>query len=168
MADDADEEEEEQPPQQQPPQQLAFPLARVRKIIKYDDDITQVREEAVAIACCAAERFLGYLVEETAREAARSRPQPRSRASSGDAGGDGDDDHASVDVSLKRLTYDDFSKTVNEIDALHFLSDIVPQRKRARDIQSMFVQQRQRQRQLQQQQGGASEDAESPPPCSQP
>ena len=96
--------------------QPLLPLARVRKIMKYDDEVTNVREEAVVAVARAAELFLEYLVEETYREASR---QAR---------------HA-----VKRLTYADLSRTVREIEALHFLADIVPERRRVRDILS-FVQ----------------------------
>jgi histone H3/H4 len=79
---------------------LILPLSRVRKIIKYDSEVSTVREDAVTAIARATELFLEYFLEETYREAT-SRTRGR----------------------VKRLNYNDFSKTVQEIEALHFLAE---------------------------------------------
>jgi histone H3/H4 len=95
---------------------LLLPLSRVRKIIRYDSEVTTVREDAVTAIARATELFLEYFLEETYREAsARSRGR------------------------VRRLTYDDFSKTVQEIDALHFLAEVIPPRKRFGSLQGTWA-----------------------------
>jgi|YelNatPaOPRAMG01_1025707.scaffolds.fasta_scaffold12971_5 histone H3/H4 len=86
---------------------LILPLSRVRKIIKYDSEVSTVREDAVTAIARATELFLEYFLEETYREAT-SRTRGR----------------------VKRLNYNDFSKTVQEIEALHFLAELIPPRTR--------------------------------------
>ncbi|KAK4530583.1 hypothetical protein CCYA_CCYA05G1440 [Cyanidiococcus yangmingshanensis] len=95
---------------------VVLPLSRVRKIIKYDSEVSTVREDAVTAIARATELFLEYFLEETYREAST-----RSRG------------------RVKRLNYDDFSKTVQEIEALHFLVDVIPPRKRFGSLQGSLA-----------------------------
>lgn len=95
---------------------VVLPLSRVRKIIKYDSEVSTVREDAVTAIARATELFLEYFLEETYREAST-----RSRG------------------RVKRLNYDDFSKTVQEIEALHFLADVIPPRTRFGSLQGRLA-----------------------------
>ncbi|KAI8335756.1 histone-fold-containing protein [Chlamydoabsidia padenii] len=83
------------------PGQSLLPLARVKRIIKDDPDVTLVNAEATHCIASATELFMEYLVNE-----GFSRAQKNKR---------------------KTIFYKDLASAVNQTDAFEFLEDVIPQ-----------------------------------------
>ncbi|KAK6331715.1 hypothetical protein TWF718_002260 [Orbilia javanica] len=79
-----------------------LPLARVRKIIKLDDDIDACTPAAAFLISVAAEEFIWYLTEQ-AHKMTKVEKKPR-----------------------KNIQYKDLANAVARIDNLEFLSDVIP------------------------------------------
>ncbi|KAK5077914.1 hypothetical protein LTR64_003684 [Lithohypha guttulata] len=79
-----------------------LPLARVKKIIAQDEDISQASNSAAFAISVATEEFLRYLTEQ-AFNVAKSEAKPR-----------------------KNIQYKDIAAAVSKLDNLQFLSDVVP------------------------------------------
>ncbi|KAF2672243.1 histone-fold-containing protein [Microthyrium microscopicum] len=81
---------------------VSLPLARIKKIINVDDDISNCSNNAAFIMTIATEMFVQHLTER-AYEMVKSEKRPR-----------------------KNLQYNDVANAVSRIDNLEFLSDVVP------------------------------------------
>ncbi|KAF2459094.1 histone-fold-containing protein, partial [Lineolata rhizophorae] len=81
---------------------VSLPLARVKKIIAADEDISNCSNNAAFMIAVAAEMFVQYLVEQT-HNVVKSERKVR-----------------------RYLQYKDVANAVARIDNLEFLSDVVP------------------------------------------
>ncbi|KAK8219395.1 hypothetical protein M8818_001130 [Zalaria obscura] len=81
---------------------VSLPLARVKKIIHADEDISNCSNNAAFVITVAAEMFLQYLVEQT-HNVVKSERKPR-----------------------RNIQYKDVANAVARIDNLEFLTDVVP------------------------------------------
>ncbi|KAJ1972355.1 hypothetical protein H4R35_004722 [Dimargaris xerosporica] len=88
------------PPPESTALSAAFPLSRVRRVIKEDRDISMCQSDAVVAIALAAQLF----VEELAKQG-----QQAAQAS-----------------KRKTIAYKDLAKAVSETDRLEFLSDLIP------------------------------------------
>ncbi|KAK6524555.1 hypothetical protein TWF281_011460 [Arthrobotrys megalospora] len=79
-----------------------LPLARVRKIIKLDDDIDACTPAAAFLISIAAEEFIWHLAEQ-AHKMTKVEKKPR-----------------------KNIQYKDLANAVARIDNLEFLADVIP------------------------------------------
>ncbi|KAK6345972.1 hypothetical protein TWF730_010309 [Orbilia blumenaviensis] len=79
-----------------------LPLARVRKIIKLDDDIDACTPAAAFLISVAAEEFIWHIAEQ-AHKMTKVEKKPR-----------------------KNIQYKDLANAVARIDNLEFLSDVIP------------------------------------------
>ncbi|KAK6497676.1 hypothetical protein TWF481_012081 [Arthrobotrys musiformis] len=79
-----------------------LPLARVRKIIKLDDEIDACTPAAAFLISVAAEEFIWYISEQ-AHKMTKIEKKPR-----------------------KNIQYKDLANAVARIDNLEFLSDVIP------------------------------------------
>jgi len=76
--------------------------ARIKKIIKADDDIYQCNKQATFLVSVATEMFVQYLAEQGVKALAAERKQ------------------------RKTVQYKDLANAVTRIDNLEFLADVVP------------------------------------------
>ncbi|ODQ67435.1 histone-fold-containing protein, partial [Nadsonia fulvescens var. elongata DSM 6958] len=79
---------------------ISLPIARIKRIIKQDDDVVQCSSAATVAIAAATELFVQYFAEQAMIMA---RGEKR-----------------------KKLNYSDFATAVVKIDQLEFLSDLVP------------------------------------------
>ncbi|KAF2405093.1 hypothetical protein EJ06DRAFT_552535 [Trichodelitschia bisporula] len=90
----------------QPPKEVtgtvSLPLARVKKIINQDDDISGCSNNAAFVITIATEMFVQYLVERT-HDVIKAEKRPR-----------------------RNVQYNDVATAVARRDNLEFLSDVVP------------------------------------------
>eukprot|EP00824_Muranothrix_gubernata_P016020 TRINITY_DN33356_c0_g1_i1.p1 TRINITY_DN33356_c0_g1~~TRINITY_DN33356_c0_g1_i1.p1 ORF type:complete len:278 (-),score=74.66 TRINITY_DN33356_c0_g1_i1:23-814(-) len=91
-----------------------FPTTRVKRIMRADPDVRNVKPEAVAVMARAAELFVGYIARASAQQArARGR---------------------------KTIAYQDLAVVVKDDDLLVFLHDIVPQKKTKKEALLAYAQ----------------------------
>ncbi|KAK5165263.1 uncharacterized protein LTR77_009361 [Saxophila tyrrhenica] len=81
---------------------VALPLARVKKIIATDDDISNCSNNAAFMITVAAEMFLQHLVEQS-HNVVKSEKKPR-----------------------RNIQYRDIANAVARVENLEFLTDVVP------------------------------------------
>jgi len=84
------------------PTSTAFPLARVQRIIKTDEDVNKITSEAVFLIAKSTEFFLENFVTESYKSTKRDK--------------------------RRTIQYKDLAKAVQDIDSLEFLTDIVPEK----------------------------------------
>ncbi|KIW86390.1 hypothetical protein Z517_01786 [Fonsecaea pedrosoi CBS 271.37] len=98
----------------EPPEEItgstALPLARVKKVIAQDEDITQCSNPAAFAISVATEIFIRYLTEQ-AHNVVKSERKPR-----------------------RNIAYKDIATAVSRVDNLEFLSDTVPKTKTYRQF----------------------------------
>ncbi|KIW33352.1 uncharacterized protein PV07_00209 [Cladophialophora immunda] len=98
----------------EPPEEItgttALPLARVKKVIAQDEDISQCSNPAAFAISVATEIFIRYLTEQ-AHNVVKSERKPR-----------------------RNIAYKDIATAVSRIDNLEFLSDTVPKTKTYRQF----------------------------------
>eukprot|EP00040_Diaphanoeca_grandis_P040747 m.262085 g.262085 ORF g.262085 m.262085 type:complete len:232 (-) comp44360_c0_seq1:39-734(-) len=80
-----------------------FPITRVRSFIKENEKVNSSSPEAVALIACATDKFIDFFVEQTYRLS--------------EAG-----------PSKNEISYDKAALVVKEDSAMHFLTNLVPQR----------------------------------------
>ncbi|PGH05583.1 hypothetical protein AJ79_06750 [Helicocarpus griseus UAMH5409] len=89
-----------------PPEEIsghaALPLARIKKIIRLDEDIAQCSNNAAFVIAVATEMFIRYLAEQ-GHNVVKSERKPR-----------------------RNIQYRDLATAVSRIDNLEFLSDVIP------------------------------------------
>ncbi|KAK5011871.1 hypothetical protein LTR60_004681, partial [Cryomyces antarcticus] len=85
----------------------SLPLARVKKIITSDPDISTCSNNAAFLVTVATEMFLQYLVEQTHNVVRSDRTNNNNKP-------------------RRNLQYRDVANAVARIDNLEFLSDVVP------------------------------------------
>ncbi|KAK2806225.1 hypothetical protein FQN50_005950 [Emmonsiellopsis sp. PD_5] len=89
-----------------PPEEInghaALPLARIKKIIRLDDDIAQCSNNAAFVIAVATEMFIRYLAEQ-GHNVVKSERKPR-----------------------RNIQYRDLATAVSRIDNLEFLADVIP------------------------------------------
>ncbi|KAL7271130.1 hypothetical protein RUND412_006137 [Rhizina undulata] len=89
-----------------PPEEItghsALPLARVKKIIRLDDEVTGCSNNAAFLVTVAAEMFVQYLAQQGLKMTYADRKQ------------------------RKTMQYKDLASAVSRIDNLEFLSDVIP------------------------------------------
>jgi len=89
-----------------PPEEItgsaALPLARVKRILQLDEDISQCSNNAAFVITVATEMFIRYLAEQ-GHNIVKSERKPR-----------------------RNIQYKDLANAVARIDNLEFLSDVIP------------------------------------------
>nr|OQO24137.1 hypothetical protein B0A51_07560 [Rachicladosporium sp. CCFEE 5018] len=81
---------------------VSLPLARIKKIVSQDDDISQCSNNAAFVITAATEKFLQHLVEQS-YNIVKSERKPR-----------------------RNIQYRDVANAVARVENLEFLSDVVP------------------------------------------
>ncbi|KAL0082622.1 histone-fold-containing protein, partial [Phycomyces blakesleeanus] len=77
-----------------------IPLARVKRVIKEDKDVSLINAEAIFCVAYATELFMEYLVTEGYQRAKRDK--------------------------RKTVYYKDLASTVTEVEQFEFLEDVIP------------------------------------------
>ena len=95
---------------------VSLPLARVKKIIATDDDISNCSNNAAFVITVAAEMFLQHLVEQS-HNIVKSERKPR-----------------------RNIQYRDVANAVSRVENLEFLSDVVPKTTTFRQFKQKKVQ----------------------------
>eukprot|EP01094_Clydonella_sp_ATCC50884_P008769 TRINITY_DN18319_c0_g1_i1.p1 TRINITY_DN18319_c0_g1~~TRINITY_DN18319_c0_g1_i1.p1 ORF type:complete len:185 (+),score=84.51 TRINITY_DN18319_c0_g1_i1:67-555(+) len=94
--------------------QIAFPLARVRRIMKVDQDVKLISADANVLVAKSTELLIQYLVERAQAETTRKK--------------------------RKIMKYDDVARAVAKNDNLFFLADSIPERTQLKKKDGKYIQ----------------------------